>query len=566
MKTDKPTIDFPDIDDLSQLIQFQAQEGRIWLGEQRVILMSLAALSSFRRELYNTLGFERTKGFFMRLGYQNGIKDAELALLMRPDANAVDRFLAGPQLHMLRGMVKVEPIQIEIDQEKQQFFMEHIWTDSFEVEICLTEFGLLDEPACWTLIGYACGYSSAVLGQEIIFKEVECRGCGDDQCRAIGKPAEEWDDHEEYKRYFSEDPIIEELYELQSQISALRHNIEAADTLSNAVGQSKAFQHVRNMASKASSSDVTVLLTGETGVGKEVMARGLHDHSERANEPFIALNCAAIPPDLIEAELFGVEKGAFTGATQSRIGRFERAHKGTLFLDEVVELSSRAQATLLRVLQEGEFERVGDNRTRTVDVRLIAATNEDLQQAVNDGRFRADLFYRLNVFPVQIPSLRERRDDIPQLVEHFLDKYHSLYAKKTRGLSNRAMSVLMNYDWPGNIRELENIVERGIIMTEPNESIGVDSLFPGIELHKEHTALSSSGLLVHTDPETDGSPEMAAGNWSELILEENIGLEQVEAILIETAMQKSNGNVSKAARLLGMTRPAFSYRLSKMEK
>jgi DNA-binding NtrC family response regulator/predicted hydrocarbon binding protein len=566
MQTEKSAINFPDIGDLASLIQFQAQEGRIWLGEQRGVLMTLAALASFRRELFDTLGFERTKGFFMRLGYQNGLKDAELALKIRPNASPQDRFLAGPQLHMLRGMVKVEPIKLEIDLETGHFYMEHIWKDSFEVEICLSEFGLLDESTCWSLVGYACGYSSAVMGQEIIFKEVECRGCGDNRCLAIGKPAAEWEDHEEFQRYFTENPIIEQLYKLQSQLSALRKNIDSADTLSNAVGQSRVFQNVCKMANKASNSNVTVLLTGETGVGKEVMARGLHEHSNRANEPFIALNCAAIPPDLIEPELFGVEKGAFTGATQSRPGRFERAHKGTIFLDEVVELSSRAQATLLRVLQEGEFERVGDIRTRTVDVRLIAATNEDLQQAVNEGRFRADLFYRLNVFPVNIPSLRNRRDDIPLLVEHFLDKYHARYTKKTLGLSNRAMNAVMHYDWPGNIRELENIIERGIIMTDANDSINVESLFPGNIMDRDSTnALSSSGQLVDADTELN-EPSTQHDHWYDNVFEKKIGLVEVEKILIEKAMKESNGNVSKAARLLGMTRPAFSYRLSKLEK
>lgn len=568
MANNKHLIDLPDFTDLSQQIQFQAPEGRIWLGEQRVVLMTLGALASFRRELFDTMGFERTKGFFMRLGYQNGLKDAELALQLRPNSTPIDRFLAGPQLHMLRGMVKVEPIQIEIDQDKKHFFMEHIWADSFEVEICLSEFGQLDESVCWSLVGYACGYSSRVLGQEIIFKELECRGCGDQHCRAIGKPAEEWEDHEEFQRYFTENPLIEELYELQSQISALRKNIHSSDTLSNAVGLSKAFQHVCKMADKASSSNVTVLLTGETGVGKEVMAKGLHEHSERANEPFIAINCAAIPQDLIEAELFGVEKGAFTGATNSRSGRFERAHKGTIFLDEVVELSPRAQATLLRVLQEGEFERVGDNRTRTVDVRLIAATNEDLKQAVAEGRFRADLFYRLNVFPVNIPPLRDRRDDIPLLVDHFLDKYHALYTKKTRGLSNRAMNAVMNYDWPGNIRELENIIERGIIMAETNESISVEALFPGVELSKgDVNAISPSGQLVDADHLSSEATNTRSGaHWSDQVFNENIDLEQVERVLIEKAMADSNNNVSKAARLLGMTRPAFSYRLSKLDK
>ena len=565
MTATKSEISFPDINDLSRLIRFQTDQGKIWLGEQRSILMTLPALAGFRREVLQSLGLERTKGFFMRLGYQNGLKDGEMARHLRPDASVVDMFLAGPQLHMLRGMVQVKPLQIEIDPETGHFFMEHLWLNSFEVEICLSEFGILEDPVCWILIGYACGYSSSALEQEIIFKEVECRGCGDEHCRAIGKPAHEWEDHETFKRYFVADPLIEELYELQSQISALRRNISGTDMLSNAVGHSKAFQQVCDMANKASHSNVSVLLYGETGVGKEVMAQGLHKHSERANEPFIVVNCAAIPPDLIEAELFGVEKGAFTGATQSRMGRFERAHKGTVFLDEVVELTPRAQASLLRVLQEGELERVGDNRTRKVDVRVLAATNEDLELAVKEGRFRADLFYRLNVFPVTIPALRERREDIPLLVEHFLDKYHARYHKKTLGLSNKAMEAVMAYDWPGNIRELGNIIERGVILTDTNDTIGVDALIIGIDESSQNVnALSSTGsLIAESDAIANQANIDASTDWSDEIFRRGIGLEEAERILIDKAMTQAKGNVSKAARLLNMTRPALAYRLSK---
>lgn len=182
--------------------------------------------------------------------------------------------------------------------------------------------------------------------------------------------------------------------------------------MTEVIGRSKSFRHALNMVTKVSDSKVSVLLLGETGVGKEVMARTLHKYSDRRDQPFVAINCAAIPPDLIESELFGAEKGAFTGATQTRMGKFERAHGGTIFLDEVVELPPRAQATLLRVLQEGEFERLGDNKTRTVDVRLIAATNENLQLAVEEHRFREDLYYRLNAYPVSVPPLRERKKEI----------------------------------------------------------------------------------------------------------------------------------------------------------
>ena len=304
-------------------------------------------------------------------------------------------------------------------------------------------------------------------------------------------------------------------------------------------------------------------MLGETGVGKEVIARSVHLRSERAEKPFIAVNCAAIPPDLIEAELFGVEKGAFTGAHQTRPGRFERANGGTIFLDEVIELSPRAQATLLRVLQEGELERVGGSHIRSVDVRVIAATNEDLADAVEAGRFRADLYYRLNVFPVKIPSLRERIEDLPLLAEHFLQKFHHEYNKRTLGLSDKALELCLQYHWPGNIRELENVIERGVILTDNSETISQENLFavvPNSFEHKQEERLSPSGHLI--DSTNSQGFEMTSPDH---IINDGFSLEALEKEFILKAMQMAEQNVSKAARLLGLSRPALAYRLKKMD-
>jgi DNA-binding NtrC family response regulator/predicted hydrocarbon binding protein len=557
----KPQLNYSDFQDLTEQIRFQSTEGKIWFGEQRMLLMHLGAMAAFRREMVNTLGVERAKGFFLRLGYQSGMRDAELARKLRPQCSELDIFLAGPQLHSLKGMVKAIPLEIDIDQETGEFYGELEWVDSFEVEICQTELGQMDEPACWALLGYACAYTSSFMGREIIFRETQCRGCGDDKCIIIGKPAEEWEDAVEFSRYFTEDPIIEELYSLQSQVNSMRSSLVKQQGQYYGIGQSTSYNKVCKMIDKAAMGKVSVLLLGETGVGKEVVARSVHLRSERADGPFIAVNCAAIPPDLIEAELFGVEKGAYTGANQSRQGRFERAHDGTIFLDEVIELNARAQATLLRVLQEGELERVGDNRTRTVNVRVIAATNESLAAAVEAGRFRADLYYRLNVFSVQIPPLRERLEDLPLLAEHFLGKFHMEYNKRTLGLSDKALELCLRYHWPGNIRELENVIERGVILTDNNETISQEYLFAVFpDCAPEHTeteSINHSGQLVN-----DGSKN-ATADWASEILTNNISLDHVEATLMRQAMEQANQNVSGAARLLGLTRPAFAYRLKK---
>jgi len=559
-------LKFPAFGDLLSKIRFESDQGKIWLDEQRMILVHSSVMGLLRKELVETFGIERTKGFLMRFGYHTGWKDAELAHKLRPNISTDEAFFVGPQLHGIKGMVNVKPIDLNFDVNKGTFYGEFSWFDSYEAEDHVQNFGLSEDPICWTLIGYASGYTTYYMGKTIVFKEVECAGCGEPNCRIIGKPAEEWEDHAELERFMLPDPIADELFSLQSQLQTLRENYRDSsaeeDLPFNSVGRSGGFKNVCQLIRKASSSKITVLLQGETGVGKEVIARDLHLNSDRADKPFVAVNCACISPDLIEAELFGVEKGAFTGATQSREGRFERAHGGTIFLDEVVELSPRAQASLLRVLQESELERVGDTRTRRIDVRVVAATNEDLEEAVQQGKFRADLFYRLNVYPVYIPPLRERTEDIPLLINHFLEKYHTLYNKRTIGVSDMAMQALMNYKWPGNIRELENMIERGIILTDNNHQIELSSFFPSLkEPSHPLNVINNQGQLAHIN-----TSEPDNEDWLEQLLGENFSLEELEQKILLRAMEKANGNVAHAARRLGLTRPQLAYRLKKREE
>jgi transcriptional regulator with GAF, ATPase, and Fis domain len=235
------------------------------------------------------------------------------------------------------------------------------------------------------------------------------------------------------------------------------------------VGTAPSLAALLSRVRKVANSDSTVLVTGETGTGKELVARAIHRRSRRASRAFVAVNCAAVPRDLIASELFGHEKGAFTGALQRRLGRFEVADGGTIFLDEVGELAPDTQVALLRVLQEREFERVGGQRPIQVDVRIIAATNRDLAEAVADGKFRQDLFYRLNVFPLEVPPLRERRDDIALLVQYFVDRYARQAGKTIRRTSQRTLDLLMAYPWPGNVRELQNVIERSVVVCETED-------------------------------------------------------------------------------------------------
>jgi formate hydrogenlyase transcriptional activator len=246
---------------------------------------------------------------------------------------------------------------------------------------------------------------------------------------------------------------------------ALREQIDQAFMFEEIVGSSPALQTVLSSIVKVAPTDSTVLITGETGTGKELIARAIHKHSQRSGQAFISVNCASIPSSLIASELFGHEKGAFTGAVQRRQGRFELAHSGTIFLDEVGDLPEETQVTLLRVLQERQFERVGGNRVLTTDVRVIAATNRDLTAGIAAGTFRSDLFYRLNVFPIEVPPLRKRKEDIPMLVEYFVKRYAEKTGKEIRRIDRDALDMCQSYAWPGNIRELQNIVERSVILT-----------------------------------------------------------------------------------------------------
>jgi PAS domain S-box-containing protein len=288
------------------------------------------------------------------------------------------------------------------------------------------------------------------------------------------------DEHGQIKRWYVASTDIDNRKraedKLQQENAALREEIDQASMFEEIVGTSPALQNVLSRISKVAPSDSTVLITGETGTGKELVARAIHRRSQRTGRAFVSANCAAIPHDLIASELFGHEKGAFTGAIQRRLGRFEMADSGTIFLDEVGELSAETQIALLRVLQEREIERVGGGQPIRVDVRVIAATNRDLEAAVANGTFRQDLFYRLNVFPIEVPALRERKEDILMLVEYFVQRYATRVGKKIRSIDKKTLDLLQCYEWPGNIRELQNVIERSVILSS-GDSLSVDELW-----------------------------------------------------------------------------------------
>ena len=335
--------------------------------------------------------------------------------------------------------------------------------------------------------------------------------------------------------------IIEKALEvraLRDENRALKEELGRRYQFDNIIGHSPNMQEIFQTILRVAPSRATVLLCGESGVGKDLIARAIHYHSPRRDKPFVKINCTAIPENLMESELFGYEKGAFTGANITKPGKFELADTGTVFLDEIGDVPPAIQVKLLRILQEREFERLGSNKVRHIDVRILAATNVDLRAALEGGRFREDLYYRLNVMPLNIPSLRERKPDIPYLAKHFVEKFSGESHNGEPGqLTDDAVTKLMGYHWPGNVRELENVIERSLL-------------------------LSPTATLRAVDIKLDQStkPKPAVSDF----LPEGVTLEEHEQSIIREALRRANGNKSQAARLLGLTRNALRYRLDQM--
>jgi len=330
------------------------------------------------------------------------------------------------------------------------------------------------------------------------------------------------------------------LQSLRAENQRLREELDRRYQFDTIIGRSAAMREIFHTVERVAPTRATVLLAGESGVGKDMIARAIHQHSPRKNHAFVKINCTALPENLMESELFGYEKGAFTGATASKPGKFEQADQGTAFLDEIGDVPGSIQVKLLRILQERQFERLGSNVTRNVDVRVIAATNVDLRAALEQGRFREDLYYRLNVVPISIPPLRDRKEDIPFLAIHFLQKLSKDLGASAKEISAPALDRLLSHSWPGNVRELENTIERSLV-------------------------LASGEILQAADIRIE-APRNSSSVPSQLmpLLPEGETLEHWEQMMIREALRRANGNKSQAARILGLTRNALRYRLSQM--
>ncbi|MEM7583394.1 MAG: sigma-54-dependent Fis family transcriptional regulator [Acidobacteriota bacterium] len=553
----------PDID-LADLLRFEPEQGRILLEDYRMVMLSACALGALRKELIETLGWDRARGLLKRFGYAAGLADG-LALAERfPDTSGSRHMGLGPALHALEGIARVVriPERSRVDLERGLYHVEAYWEGSFEAEQHLELIGPSEEPVCWTLVGYALGHSSSAAERPAVVVETECVAMGHERCRFTATLADEMP--ETAKREESDyaalhlPEILQDLHHtlkrqsrsLESQektIERLQTEIDQIRPQGRFVGDSAALRNALDTAQTVAPYPTTVLALGESGTGKELLARFIHDQSPRGAKPFVAINCSALPENLQEAELFGHAKGAFTGAVSARAGVFEAAHGGTLFLDEIGDLAPTAQSKILRALQEGEITRLGETETRRVDVRIIAATHQDLQAMVRERTFRDDLYYRLSVVTVTLPPLRARDNDILLLSDHFLARYREQFSKSLTGFSGEAACALAAYPWPGNVRELQNVVQRAVILARGSQIELADlpsHLVPG-----ESPAPSPASSPAPSSP-----PEAPALHPS------LVGIPN-ESERIRRAIELAAGNRKRAASLLGIGRTTLWRRM-----
>ena len=530
---------------LAELLDFRPDQGIIRLHEQRVVILSAAAMGLMRKELVDTLGLETARRVLLRFGFADGYHDAVNLRARSKWKSPVDGLRAGATLHTLEGIVRADVRRVEYDEETGRFEEEVRWHDSYEAEQHLHHYGKGSDPVCWTLLGYSSGFVSASLGKEVYFRELSCAGQGERYCSALGRDVDGWGAEGEAIRADFQatslgqeverlrDAVSERVKELdrrerflerrERELNLLLERVNRHAAAKHFVAGSEAMQQVLELAARVAPLDTTVLVYGESGTGKEFVVRLIHDQSPRAAAPFVSINCAALTETLLESELFGHVRGAFTGAVRDKAGLFEVAGSGTIFLDEIGEVAPTVQAKLLRALQEREIRRVGGERNIKVNARVVAATNRDLRAAVNEGSFREDLYFRLGAFIIEVPPLRERREDIPPLVHSFLVRAATRMKKDVRAVSADAMSALMNYRWPGNVRELEHAIERAVIL-----------------------ANAASIRLRDLPPEVTQKSRRRSGD-------DTLDLQEQECNSIQRALERFGGNRRKAAEALNIS-------------
>jgi DNA-binding NtrC family response regulator len=466
--------------DHKELLEMDPEGGVLRFAGQRAILLDAVAMGLLRKYLVENFGLTAARTVLTQFGFAHGWRMAEAMQAEFKWDDAEECRLAGNRIHTMAGLYTAETEGMDPLSKSGMMLVA-----SYEAEQHLLHFGRADAPMCWTISGLISGYLSQTMGKDIFVLEDRCQGKGDAGCHLFGRTREGWgDERAEELRFYDKNRLSEcldvSIHRVTETLKAAERKIKEHQRVLTTVAQegdtpqlglvakSPAMRKLVDLARRVAKVDSTVLITGESGAGKERIARLVHEESTRASGPFIAVNCGAITETLLESELFGHARGAFTGATHDRPGLFEAAHGGTLLLDEVGEVSPGMQVKLLRAIQEREIRRVGENKNRKVNVRIIAATNRDLALGVAGGAFRQDLYYRLKVVELHVPPLRERRDDILPLARVLLAGSALWMKRKVTGLTPGCTDQLIRYAWPGNVRELENAMERAVALAPGN--------------------------------------------------------------------------------------------------
>jgi two-component system response regulator HydG len=519
-----------------ELLELDAEGGLLRFAGQRALLIDAVAMGLLRKYLVENFGITAARTVLTQFGFAHGWRMAEAMRAEFKWDSDEDWLRAGPRIHTLEGLFRVEA-----GSEGPLSKGGVVLGASYEAEQNLLHFGRADVPACWTISGLTSGYLSRCSGKEIYVLEDRCMGKGDAVCHLFGRTREEWGDERAEELRFYEpkrlsDCLDVSLHRVTETLKAAerklreRHRelVRVAPEVEEPLGivaKSPAMSKLVDLARRLARVDSTVLITGESGSGKERIARLVHDESARVAGPFIAVNCGAITETLLESELFGHARGAFTGATQDRPGLFEAANSGTLLLDEVGEVSAGMQVKLLRAIQEREIRRVGENRSRKVDVRIVAATNRDLAGAVANGAFRQDLYYRLKVVELHVPPLRERKEDVLPLARVLLAEAALRMKRKISGLAPGTADQLLRYEWPGNVRELENAMERAVALTT-GRRVELEDLAEEIRQARPRSAAAGKAVRPLEEVEKEhilAALEMNGGNQTHTAEQLQIG-------------------------------------------
>jgi len=509
--------------DHKELLELDPGGGVIRFAGQRAIVLDAVAMGLLRKYLVENFGLTAARTVLTQFGFAHGWRMAEAMQAEFKWRNDEEWRQAGSRISALGGLFGVVPESRDPLSKEGMMLLA-----SYEAEQHLLHFGRADAPMCWTICGLISGYLSRTVGKEIFVLEDRCLGKGDAGCHLFGRTREEWGDERSAELRFYDQKRLTECLDVSIQrvtetLKAAERKLkehkrvlvlvtpEGEEPILGIVARSPAMKRLVDLARRVAKVDSTVLVTGESGSGKERIARLVHEESTRASGPFIAVNCGAISESLLESELFGHARGAFTGATHDRPGLFESANGGTLLLDEVGEVSPGMQVKLLRAIQEREIRRVGENKNRKVDVRIIAATNRNLSAEVTGGAFRQDLYYRLKVVELNVPPLRERREDILPLARALLAGSALWMKRKISGLTPAATDQLVRYAWPGNVRELENAMERAVALS-PGTRVEFDDLPEEVRLARPIPAASDGSVRPLESVEKDYILEALALN------------------------------------------------------